>query len=39
MSIAGWAMTGILAPFMLGASTFPKLTGMPIASDIMVKLG
>lgn len=39
MKIAGWIMTGLLALFMLGASAYPKLSGMAVASDIMVTLG
>lgn len=36
---AGWVMTGIVALFLLGASTAPKLAGAPVAVDALVALG
>ena len=35
----GWALSGLFALFMLGASALPKLAGMAVASDIMAQLG
>jgi hypothetical protein len=35
----GRVLTGLFALFMLGASIFPKLTGMPVAEETMVQLG
>ncbi len=39
MRRAGWALTGLYALFMLGASVTPKLLGMPVAEDTMTQLG
>lgn len=39
MTIAGWVLTGLFSLFILGASVFPKLTGMPIAEETMAQLG
>ncbi|MCV0396398.1 MAG: DoxX family protein [Rhizobiaceae bacterium] len=39
MTITGWALSGIFALFMLGASVAPKLAGMPVADEIMAELG
>lgn len=36
---AGRVMSALFVPFMLGASVFPKLSGMPIAEEIMQGLG
>ncbi len=35
----GWALSGTLGAFMIGASVLPKLTGMSVAQDTMVALG
>lgn len=35
----GWALSGLFALFMLGASVLPKLAGMAIADQTMVDLG
>ncbi|RZJ46100.1 MAG: DoxX family protein [Brevundimonas sp.] len=35
----GRVLTGLFALFMLGASIFPKLTGMPVAEETMAQLG
>lgn len=35
----GWAMSGFLGLFMLGASVLPKLAGMSVADETMVALG
>ena len=35
----GRVLSGLFALFMLGASAFPKLSGMPIADQIMHDLG
>lgn len=35
----GWALTGLFALFMLGASIAPKLLGMPIAEETLASLG
>ncbi|MEI6099122.1 MAG: DoxX family protein [Alphaproteobacteria bacterium] len=35
----GWALSGLFALFMLGASALPKLAGMAVATDIMAQLG
>jgi hypothetical protein len=35
----GWVLTGLFALFILGASVFPKLTGMPVAEETMAQLG
>jgi hypothetical protein len=37
--IAGWALTGLFALFMLGASIAPKLLGMPVAAETLTGLG
>lgn len=39
MRIAGWAMTGVFALFMLGASIAPKLAGLDVADQTMRQLG
>ena len=39
MRRAGWALTGIFALFMLGASVAPKLLQMPVAEETMAQLG
>lgn len=39
MTGAGWALTGLFALFMIGASVTPKLLGMPIAEETMKFLG
>jgi hypothetical protein len=39
MTRTGWALTGIYALFMLGASVTPKLLGMPVAEETMAQLG
>ncbi len=39
MRWAGWALTGLFSLFMLGASVFPKLSGMPVAEETMAQLG
>lgn len=36
---AGRALSAVFVLFMLGASAAPKLTGMPIADEIMSQLG
>ncbi|WP_126976195.1 DoxX family protein [Frigidibacter oleivorans] len=36
---AGWALSGLFAIFMLGASVLPKLAGMPVAQETMEALG
>lgn len=36
---AGRVLTGLFALFILGASAFPKLSGMPVAEEIMAQLG
>ena len=35
----GWAMSGLFALFMVGASAIPKLAGMAVAKDVMTTLG
>ena len=35
----GRVLTGLFALFMLGASIFPKLSGMTVAADTLVSLG
>lgn len=35
----GRALTALFALFMLGASIFPKLTGMPVAEETLAALG
>ena len=39
MTRAGWALSGLFALFMLGASVTPKLLGMPVAEETMAALG
>jgi hypothetical protein len=39
MTRLGWILSGIFALFMLGASAFPKLAGLPVASETMTALG
>ncbi|NML05082.1 DoxX family protein [Sphingomonas sp. G-3-2-10] len=39
MTIAGWVLTGLFSLFILGASVFPKLSGMPVAEETMAQLG
>lgn len=39
MTVAGYALSGLFALFMLGASVAPKLLGMPIAEETMKALG
>ena len=38
MTWAGWVLTGLFALFILGASVFPKLSGMPVAEETMAQL-
>ena len=38
-AIAGWVLSAVFALFMLGASAFPKLAGMAVATDTMTALG
>lgn len=35
----GWVLSALFILFMLGASVYPKLSGMAIASDTMTALG
>lgn len=35
----GWALSGLFALFMLGASVAPKLLGLPVATETMAALG
>ena len=35
----GRVLSGLFALFIIGASAFPKLAGMPIAEEIMAELG
>lgn len=35
----GWVLSALFILFMLGASVYPKLSGMPIAADTMTALG
>lgn len=35
----GRALSGLFILFMLGASVFPKLAGMPVAGETLVQLG
>ncbi|HYD29059.1 DoxX family protein [Brevundimonas sp.] len=35
----GRVLTGLFALFILGASAFPKLSGMPVAEETMAQLG
>lgn len=39
LSRLGWALSGLFALFMLGASVAPKLLGMAVATDTMAALG
>lgn len=39
MTRVGWALSGLFALFMLGASVTPKLLGMPVAEETMAALG
>ena len=39
MTRVGWALSGLFALFMLGASVTPKLLGMPVADETMAALG
>jgi hypothetical protein len=39
MRRSGWALTGLYALFMLGASVTPKLLQMPVAEETMAQLG
>ena len=39
MTWSGRALTGLFALFMIGASAFPKLVGMPVAEEILAQLG
>ena len=39
LSRLGWALSGLFALFMLGASAAPKLLGMAVAQDTMTALG
>lgn len=39
MRAVGYALTGLFALFILGASAAPKLLGMPIAEETMKALG
>lgn len=39
MKWAGWTLTGLFSLFILGASVFPKLSGMPVAEETMAQLG
>ena len=39
MLMAGRALTGLFALFMLGASIAPKLLGMPVAEETLAQLG
>ena len=36
---SGRVLTGLFALFILGASVFPKLSGMPVAEETMAQLG
>lgn len=38
-ALTGWALSGLFALFMLGASVFPKLAGLPVAQETMAALG
>jgi hypothetical protein len=35
----GWVLSALFILFMLGASVYPKLAGLPIAADTMTELG
>ncbi|EAQ14563.1 DoxX-like protein [Maritimibacter alkaliphilus HTCC2654] len=39
MTRLGWVLSGLYILFILGASVYPKLSGMPIADETMVSLG
>jgi hypothetical protein len=39
MTRVGWVLSGLFGLFMLGASVYPKLAGMPVAPDTMTALG
>lgn len=39
MAWAGWALTGLFALFMLGASIAPKLLQLPVAEETLAQLG
>ena len=39
LSRLGWALSGLFALFMLGASVAPKLLGMAVAQETMAALG
>ncbi|MBV7408640.1 DoxX family protein [Maritimibacter sp. DP1N21-5] len=39
MTIIGWALSGLYGLFILGASVYPKLAGLPVADETMVALG
>lgn len=39
LSRLGWALSGLFALFMLGASAAPKLLGMAVAAQTMADLG
>ncbi len=39
MRRTGWALSGLFALFMLGASVAPKLLHMPVAEETMAQLG
>ena len=38
-ALAGWALSGLVSAFLLGASALPKLAGMPVAAETMAALG
>lgn len=38
-AMVGWTLSAVFAAFMLGASAFPKLAAMPIATLTMAELG
>lgn len=39
MTRLGWVLSGLFGLFMLGASAYPKLSGMAVAQDTMTALG
>ena len=39
MTRLGWALSAVFGLFMLGASAYPKLSGMAVAQDTMTALG
>jgi hypothetical protein len=39
MSILGWVLSGLFGLFMLGASAYPKLSGMAVVQETMTALG